>query len=98
MIRRYAGPKRIAVKEECMSETVEDQEYLSMDEASAAIGWNKATVYEWIKRLDIQTHKFVGNRKAYLKAGDVERLKEVKAKPWTAGEKEKKSAAEEGAL
>ena len=71
-----------------MGEMVEGQEYLSMDEASQAIGWNKATVYEWIKRLNMETKKFVGNRKAYLAAADVERLKEVKAKPWTAGEKQ----------
>ncbi len=70
-----------------MSETVENQEYLSMDEVAAAIGWNKATVYEWIKRLGMKTHKFIGNRKAYLAAADVDRLKQIKEKPWTAGEK-----------
>jgi transposase len=70
-----------------MSEQVEGQEYLSMDDAASAIGWNKATVYAWIKRLDMTTHKFIGNRKAYLAATDVEQLKEIKTKPWMAGEK-----------
>ena len=70
-----------------MSEQVEGQEYLSMKDAAAAIGWNRATVYEWIKRLGLKTHKFIGNRQTYLAAADVERLKEIKQKPWTAGEK-----------
>jgi excisionase family DNA binding protein len=70
-----------------MSEQVEGQEYLSIDEAATIIGWNRATVYDWIKELGLQTHKFVRNRKAYLKAQDVARLKEIKDKPWTAGEK-----------
>ncbi len=71
-----------------MSEPVEEQEYLSMTDAAAAIGWNRATVYEWVKRLDMKTHKFIGNRKTYLGAADVKRLKQIKEKPWTAGEKQ----------
>jgi transposase-like protein len=73
--------------EEGMSEPVKEQEYLSMADAAAAIGWNRATVYEWVKRLDMKTHKFIGNRKTYLAAADVERLKVIKQKPWIAGEK-----------
>ncbi len=79
-----------------MGEIVEGQEYLSMDEAAEAIGWNKATIYEWLGRLEMKTTKFVGNRKAFLKATEVERLKEIKAKPWTAGEKQ--STKEEGVV
>lgn len=70
-----------------MSEHVEDQEYYSIDEAARAIGWNRATVYDWIKALGLKTHKFVRNRKTYLAAPDVARLKEIKEKPWTAGER-----------
>ncbi len=75
-----------------MSEQVQGREYLSMDDAAATIGWNRATVYGWVKRLNMKTYKFIGNRKAYLAEADVERLKEIKEKPWTAGEK--KSAGE----
>jgi excisionase family DNA binding protein len=92
MLRRLQKHSRL--KGGNMGETVDGQEYLSMDEASKIIGWNKATIYEWLQRLDMKTTKFVGNRKAFLKASDVERLKEVKAKPWMAGEK--KPSTEEG--
>ncbi len=70
-----------------MSEQVEGQEYLSIKDAATAIGWHRATLYGWVKRLDMKTHKFIGNRQTYLAAADIERLKEIKQKPWIAGEK-----------
>ncbi len=47
------------VNEECMSEQVQGREYLSMDDAAATIGWNRATIYEWVKRLNMKTYKFI---------------------------------------
>jgi len=70
-----------------MGEFVDGQEYFSVDEAAEIIGWNRATVFEWVKALNMQKHKFLRNRKTYLKADDVKRLLEIKQKPWTAGEK-----------
>ena len=70
-----------------MNEQLEGPEYLSIDEAAEATGWNRATVYEWVKTLGMKTYKFVRNRKTFLAANDVARLKEIKEKPWTAGEK-----------
>jgi transposase len=70
-----------------MNEQLEGREFLSIDEAAEAIGWNRATVYEWVKTLGMKTYKFVRNRKTFLAANDVVRLKEIKEKPWTAGEK-----------
>jgi len=70
-----------------MGELVNGQEYLSVDEAAQLIGWNRATVFEWVKALGMQKHKFLRNRKTYLKASDVARLQEIKEKPWMAGEK-----------
>jgi excisionase family DNA binding protein len=70
-----------------MSDQLEEQEYLSIDEAAQVIGWNRATVYEWARTLGMRTYKFVRNRKTYLAARDVARLKEIKDKPWMAGEK-----------
>jgi hypothetical protein len=70
-----------------MNEQVKAPEYLSIDEAAEAIGWNRATVYGWVKTLGMKTYKFVRNRKTFLAANDVARLKEIKEKPWMAGEK-----------
>lgn len=63
-------------------------EYLSIDEAAQAIGWNRATVFEWVKTLGIQKHRFLRNKKTYISAADVARLKEIKEKPWAAGVKD----------
>jgi hypothetical protein len=73
-----------------VDEAAEGQEYLSVDEAAQAIGWNRATVFEWVKTLGIEKYKFLRNKRTYLKASDVARLKEIKEKPWTAGKKEPK--------
>jgi hypothetical protein len=68
-------------------ENTEKQEYLSIDQAAAEIGIDRATVYAWMKELGMQRHKFLRNKKTYIHASDVERLKEIKARPWVAGRK-----------
>lgn len=68
----------------------EDQEYLSIDEAARAIGWNRATVYKYVDELEMKRYKFRLNRKTYLAAADVEKLKQIKEKPWLAGIEESK--------
>ncbi len=70
-----------------MNEQTEKPEYLSIDEAAQIIGWNRATVFEWVKTLGMEKYKFLRNKRTYLKAADVARLKEIKEKPWTAGKK-----------
>ncbi len=70
-----------------MNEQIEEQEYLSLSEATQAIGWTRATVEIWVKELGIEKHTFLRNKKTYLKACDVAQLKEIKEKPWKAGEK-----------
>jgi hypothetical protein len=70
-----------------LSEFVDGQEYFSVTEAAQIIGWNRATVFEWVKDLKMQKYKFLRNKNTYLKADDVKRLLEIKQKPWAAGEK-----------
>jgi hypothetical protein len=62
-----------------------EQEYITITQVASELGWNKATVYDWIKTLGIQTHRFVRNKNTFLHITDVARLKEIKEKPWTAG-------------
>ncbi len=64
-----------------------DKEFYSIDEAAEIIGWNRATVFAWVKALGMKIHKFERVKKSYLAAADVERLKEIKEKPWTAPER-----------
>lgn len=69
-----------------MTENAENREYLTIDEAAKEIGWNRATVYKYVDALGMKKHKFRLNRRTYLAAADVERLKQIKGKPWLAGE------------
>src|SRR5258708_6020589 len=62
-----------------------EQEYITITQVAKDLEWNKATVYDWIKTLGIQTHRFVRNRNTFLHIADAARLKEIKEKPWTAG-------------
>jgi DNA-binding MurR/RpiR family transcriptional regulator len=73
-----------------MTESQEGQEYLSIDDAAKAIGWNRATVYKYVDELGMKKYKFRLNRRTYLAAADVEKLKQIKEKPWIAGIEEEK--------
>jgi len=54
-----------------------EQEYITITQVAEDLKWNKATVYDWIKTLGIQTHRFVRNRNTFLHITDAARLKEV---------------------
>jgi len=73
-----------------MAENMESPEYLSIDDAAKAIGWNRATVYKYVDELGMRKYKFCLNRKTYLVAADVEKLKQIKEKPWIAGIEEER--------
>jgi excisionase family DNA binding protein len=74
----------------------EGKEYLDYDEAADYLGIKRATLYNYVNDLDIETHKFKRDRRRYLAIADVKRLEEVKEKPWLAGHdrKEKRSGEE----
>lgn len=70
-----------------MNET--SKEYYSVDEIAQLLHKHRATIFDRIKLLGITTHKFKRDRKTYLAANDVERIKAVLGdKPWVAGPKE----------
>jgi hypothetical protein len=76
------------------------KEYYTIEEVGRIVGQKRATVYSRIKGLGIKTHKFKMDRKAYVAAADVEKIKAVLEKPWLAGkdeEKEDKEAEEKPA-
>jgi excisionase family DNA binding protein len=63
------------------------KEFMTLDEAAAYIGMKRATIYNYMKDLKIETHKFGRDRRAYIAMSDVERMKEYKEKPWLIGAK-----------
>jgi transposase len=70
-----------------------DKEYYTIEEVAKMVGRNRATVYNRMKFLGIKPHKFHMDRKAYVTTQEVERIRTVFEKPWTAGEKTEEQVA-----
>ncbi len=58
------------------------EKYLTMEEAAQAVGCKRASLYNYMKALGITAHKFDFSKKHYLAAEDVERMRDLKARPW----------------
>lgn len=69
-----------------------DKEFYSIEEVSAIIQRNRGTVYNRMKLLGIKAKKFQMDRKAYVTAEEMEKIKAVIEKPWLAGEKSEEAA------
>ena len=51
-----------------------EEEYLSVDEAAGAIGRSRATIWNLIRRYNLETFRRSMDRKTYVRRADVERL------------------------
>ena len=65
-----------------------EKEYMTLEEAAAYIGVKRASIYNYMKDLKIEAHKFGRDRRSFLSHSDVVRMKEYKDKPWTGGDRE----------
>lgn len=71
----------------------QQKEYLSMAEVADLIGIKRASLYYYIRALNIQTHKFPLNKRVFISASDVERIKAAKDNPWTLSSSTEEDAA-----
>ncbi len=62
-----------------------EKEFMTLEEAAQFIGMKRASLYNYIKDLDIQTHKFKRDRRVYLSMADVKRIRLYKEQPWIEG-------------
>jgi excisionase family DNA binding protein len=56
---------------------LEAKEYLTIEEAAEYLGFNRTTLYKYMKGLDIKSVKFKLDRRTYLSQADVKRLQEA---------------------
>ena len=50
--------------------------HISVDEAADELGVSRATLWKWIKRYELPTFRFLGERRTFLKREDVAKMKE----------------------
>jgi len=75
------------------------QNYIPLEEVARQLQVTRATIYYYVKTLQIETHKFPLDRHVYLTEPDVERIKKLKedAARRSSNRVEKKSEEEEAA-
>ena len=78
-----------------MAEEEQDtqREYMTLDEAAQSVGLKRPSLYYYINALQIKRHHFKFNRHAYIARADVDRIREIKEKPWIMGEETTGDAA-----
>jgi excisionase family DNA binding protein len=69
-----------------------DKDYLTYDEAMEVLGVKRSTLHTMIIDQGIQFYKFKYDKRRYLTRADVMRLKQIREKPWTAGEEKQEPA------
>ena len=63
----------------------EGKAYLDYEEAADYLGIKRATLYNYVTTLKIETHKFKLDKKRYIAIADVKRIEQVMEEPWLAG-------------
>lgn len=64
----------------------EGKAYLTYEEAAQYLGIRRSSLYTMLVELGIKTHKFKFDRHHYIALADVKHIKEIREKPWLAGE------------
>ena len=64
----------------------EEKEYMTLDEAAAAVGLKRPSLYFYINKLKIKRERFEYNRHTWIARHDVERIRAAKERPWELAE------------
>lgn len=56
----------------------ENQQYITQEEATKQLGVTRATLYYYMKTLNIEKKKFPLDRHVYLRSSDFEKIKELR--------------------
>lgn len=53
-----------------------DKQYLSVNEMAEEFSISRSSAWRWIREGELQTYRFVGDRKTYVNRDDLDRLRE----------------------
>lgn len=63
-----------------------NQEYVTLDEAAETLKIKKGSLYYYFGKLGIEPKTFELNKHAYLTKEDVQRIRDVRERPWKLSE------------
>lgn len=51
------------------------EDYVSVDEAATELTVSRGTLWKWIRRQELPTFRFLGERRTFIRRADVDRLR-----------------------
>ena len=75
----------------------DEKRYMNLDDAAQFLGIKRATLYNYMNKLEMKAVKFKLDRRSYLSWEQIQRLKAILAEPWLAGVDEGKESSDEAA-
>lgn len=63
-----------------------EEEFMNLTEAAKYLGIQRPSLYYYIKQLNIEVHRYKLNRFTYISKADVERVKQIRERPWELAE------------
>lgn len=73
------------------------KKYYTIEEVEKILGKSRATIYNRMKLIKVETHKFPYDRKTYIAAADIERIRTVFEQPWIVEELNNNSKSDDDA-
>ncbi len=52
-----------------------NNDYVSVDEAAAELSVSRGTLWKWIKRQELPTFRFLGERRTFIRRADLDQLR-----------------------
>ena len=69
-----------------MPEPENEQEYITLNEAAQELGIKRASIYYYLKALNIEPQRYKFHRQSFITRADFERIKVIKDQPWKSSE------------
>jgi AcrR family transcriptional regulator len=69
----------------------EDNDLMTLADAAQEVGLQRASLYYYIRKLAIVTHRYELNKHTYISRKDVERIQAVKERPWKVSKEKSKA-------
>lgn len=80
-----------------MPEEENSQDYITLSQAAQELGIKRASIYYYLKALNIEPQRYRFHKQSYITRDDFERIKTIKDQPWKSSEAKLNPDGEEAA-